>query len=132
MVAHVIRRLPSRPPFRKVLMTTSPFQAYAHLKETLVGYLETAYKISDTNVFAERRRLLEATGAICQEAFLETTPGYPSGRFLRELAAAHPDRLPLQLVELLGFGTLLSQKPFWIHQDRAIEQWCGDRPNLVV
>lgn len=113
-------------------MTSSPFTAFAHLKESLVSYLETAYKVSHADVFRERRSLLEDRGAIAQEAFIETTPGYPDGRHLRDVATAHADRIPPEIVELLGFGTPLSQRPLWTHQDQAIELWCGAKPNLVV
>lgn len=113
-------------------MTSSPFVAFAHLKETLVAYLETAYKISHPDIFLERQTLLERPTAVVQPPYIETTPGYPSGRHLREIVAAHLNRLDFDLVDLLGFGTPLDKKPLWVHQDRAIEQWCGSRPNLVV
>lgn len=39
-------------------MAFSPFEAFEHLKETVCSYLETAYRISDHAVFAERGSLL--------------------------------------------------------------------------
>ncbi len=92
-------------------MTVSPFQAFEHLKETLVGYLETAYKISHLDIFSERRSLLETSGVVAQQPYIETTPAYPSGRWLRDVIAAHPDKLPKELVDLMAFGTPIGKNP---------------------
>lgn len=112
--------------------SVSPFGAFAHLKETLIGYLETAYKISHPDVFEERRRLLERDGAVVQEPLIETTPSYPKGRQLREIVEEHPDRLPEELIDLLGFGTPFARERLWTHQDKAITEASGFSRNLIV
>src|SRR3989442_15732132 len=98
-------------------MILSPFATFSHLKETLVQYLETAYKISHADVFAERRALLVSSGAVVKEPLIETTPGFPQARHLREIIAAHPAQLPEELLNLLAFGTPLGKQRLWFQQD---------------
>ena len=113
-------------------MSLSPYETFEHLKATAVSYLETAYKISHSDLVSERRALLEKVGSVAQHPLIETTPNHDAGRWLPQLIEDHSDQLPAELAELIGFGTPLGTNPLWRHQDEAISATCGDAPNLVV
>ena len=72
-------------------MLVSPFESFQHLKESICSYLETAYKISNSAVFAERARLLREevqapfTPAVAQDPFIESTPAFPGTQYLVDL-----------------------------------------------
>src|SRR5688572_22776019 len=110
---------------------TTPHEAAAHLRQTLVSYLETAYKLGDPALAAERRALLEEPGSIWQTPYLESTPAYPEGRLLSEICAERPDDFPTDLVDLLSFGSSVGKLPLWQHQEQALLASQGDAPNLV-
>src|SRR5260370_41240351 len=97
-------------------MTHTPFQASSHLKETLISYLETAYKISHQDIYRERRAALQEAGIVAQKPFIETTPEFRTGETLREIAHKSNAKIPDNLADLFAFGTPLGSRPLWIHQ----------------
>jgi ATP-dependent helicase YprA (DUF1998 family) len=113
-------------------MSFSPFEAFQHLKETVVGYLETAYKISNLDLVAERHALLQHEGRVAQFPLIESTPEYPAGRHLGEIAKAHPERLPGTIVDLMAFGSPIATRALYGHQDEWLESWCRGTPNAVI
>src|SRR5438128_2772461 len=102
-------------------MTLSPYSAYSALNESLAGYLDTAYKLAHPDLVAERRELLAEVSRISQLPLIESTPDYPSGRFLSEVVAAHSDTFPPELPELMGFGSPITKRPLYRHQDELLE-----------
>src|SRR5437667_1405728 len=110
---------------------TSPFETFAHLKESLASYLETAYKISHPAIYSERGDLLRLGNAIAQEPFIETTPSYPTTRTLRQLVGDIPG-VTEELVDLVSFGTPLGRKALLAHQEEALRLALGQGKNLVV
>lgn len=111
---------------------TTPYEAAQHLRESLISYLETAYKLSHPDLAAERHALLEQPAAVAQIPFLESTPAFPDGRLLRDVCRDHPDKLPEELVDLIGFGSAVATRPLWLQQEQALIASLGDSPNLVV
>ena len=118
-------------------MSVSPFEGFEQIKESICSYLETAYKISDQAVFAERARLLREevhppfTPAVAQDPFIESTPAFPGTRFLADLANTI-GQMPAELVDLAAFGMPVRNFPLYDHQAKALEQAYGNAHNLVV
>ncbi len=118
-------------------MPISPFENFQQAKESICSYLETAYKISDRAVFAERAQLLREevqpplTPAVAQEPFIESTPAFPGAQFLADLART-VGSIPSELVDLAAFGMPVRDFPLYDHQAKALQQAYGNAHNLVV
>src|SRR2546428_495816 len=110
----------------------TPYEAARHLRDSLISYLETAYKLSHPDLASERHAMLGRPGAVAQVPFLESTPAYPDGRMLSDISRRYPSQLPEELVDLIGFGSAVARRPLWIHQEQALVASLGDAPNLVV
>jgi len=109
-----------------------PYDVYSHLKEMLVSYLDTAYKMGHPLVAAERLRLLRQEAVVSQLPYVETTPRFRTGRFLRDLDLA---RMPDEVADLVKYGLPTDRYPLYVHQERALQAaWRSDgRPgNLIV
>lgn len=91
---------------------------FDHLKETYCSYLETAYKLGHRTLFAERSRLLRMDGAVTRIPFLETTPRFASGAWLREL---NLPRLSPLLADLVSHGLTTETFPLYLHQEKALQ-----------
>ena len=53
-----------------------PIGGFERLRDFYITYLETAFRIDDTAVSAERRHLLETAGELCTEPLIEPNPKY--------------------------------------------------------
>lgn len=113
-------------------MTLSPYSAYSHLNESLAGYLDTAYKLAHSDLVAERRELLADVGRISQLPLIESTPDYPAGRFLSEVVTTHSETFPLELPDLMGFGSPITKRPLYRHQDELLEAVAHGRRSAVI
>jgi ribosomal protein S27E len=118
-------------------MPFSPFESFEHLKESICSYLETAYKISDRAVFAERAQLLRQevhppiTPAVAQDPFIESTPAFPGTQYLTDLVKA-VGQIPAELADLAAFGMPVRDFPLYDHQVEALQRRYSNAPNLVV
>ena len=113
-------------------MNLTPDQTVEHLKESLAGYLESQYRISHPLIFNERADLLRKTGVIAQLPFIEATPAFETEDFLRDLEDLHPNTVPQGLTELVDHGIPISRYRLYTHQQRALLESFGNRPNLLV
>src|SRR5579859_1252575 len=113
-------------------MQLTPSQAFEHVKEAVVQYLETAYKIAHPAVFAERSALLRARGTVAQAPFIEATPAFPTRDKLLTLERDCPDRVPAGLAELVGHGVPVDRFPLYTHQQEALLAAFGDRPHILL
>ena len=113
-------------------MRFTPDQAVAHLKESIASYIESQYRISHPLVFGERSELLRQPGVIAQEPFIEATPAFAAGRFLRDLERLYPHATPSGLSELMEHGIPMDRFPLYTHQEEALLSSFGDAPNLLV
>jgi hypothetical protein len=121
----------------------TPTRLVKRLQETLRGYIESAYPLSDPTLIRSRRRLLdeEANGhLLAQEPFIETTTRYASTEFgYRELG------LPPHLGDL--FSTLASTASaqsapgdqrtvlypsMYLHQAKAFQEFLANGRDIVV
>jgi Lhr-like helicase len=110
----------------------TPSQAFEHIKEQFAQYLETAYKISQPDVFAERGELLRERGTIAQAPFIEATPAFPTARKLVELEHAYPEVIPQRLSELIQYGVPVDRFNLYTHQEESLLRAYSDQPNLLV
>jgi DEAD/DEAH box helicase domain-containing protein len=53
-----------------------PIGSFLRIREQYIRYLETAFRIADDRVSAERRALLELPGTLCAEPLIEPIPRY--------------------------------------------------------
>jgi ATP-dependent helicase YprA (DUF1998 family) len=113
-------------------MQLTPSEAFERIKESLVQYIEAAYKISHPLVVSERARLLRERGATAQVPFIESTPSFPTANKLAEVERQHPEVLPPGLAELVQHGVPVDRFPLYTHQERALLAAYGERPNLLV
>ncbi len=113
-------------------MQLTPNGAFEHIKESIVQYLETAYRISNPSVFAERGEILRRSGEVAQEPFIEATPAFPTLRKLAELERLHPDHLPAGLAELVQHGIPVDRFSLYTHQEDALLASFSDKPSLLV
>ena len=113
-------------------MQTTPSQAFEQVKEALVQYLETQYRIAHPVVFAERGKMLRQRGTVAQIPFIEATPNFASTRKLAELERQHPDIVPAGISELVQHGVPVDRFPLYTHQEEAVLEAFGEQPNLLV
>lgn len=63
-----------------------PVGSFVRIREFFLSYLDTAFRIGDASVAAERRELLRQPGALCTEPLVEPIPRYePDERQLHQL-----------------------------------------------
>ena len=113
-------------------MQFTPSEAAAHLKESLASYIESRYRISHPLVFAEMSELLRRRGVVAQDPFIEATPAFAAGKFLREVERQHPDIIPAGLSDLVEHGVPLERFPLYTHQEKALLSGFGDAGNLLI
>lgn len=72
-----------------------PIASFYRIRDFYISYLETAFRIGDPNLQADRRALLEKFGTLCQEPYVEPLPTYPSSDTrIDDLLTGHHDLLP--------------------------------------
>jgi ATP-dependent helicase YprA (DUF1998 family) len=113
-------------------MQLTPSKTFDEVKEALVQYLETAYKIAHPAVFEERGRMLRGRGVVAQAPFIEATPSFPVARKLAVLEREFADFLPAGLAELVQHGVPVDRFPLYRHQEEALLAAFGASPNLLV
>jgi ATP-dependent helicase YprA (DUF1998 family) len=113
-------------------MQLTPSGAFEHIKESVVQYLETTYRISDPNVFAERGEILRKLGVVAQEPFIEATPAFPTSRKLVDLERSYPESLPAGLAELVQHGVPVDRFNLYTHQEEALLAAFSEKPSLLV
>src|SRR5579883_1538020 len=113
-------------------MHLTPSEAFEHIKESVIEYLETAYKIAHPAIFEERGDILRQRGIIAQAPFIESTPAFPPSHKLIELEALHPGSVSPGLSALMQHGVPVDRFPLYTHQEEALLAATGDRPNLLV
>ncbi len=113
-------------------MHLTPSEAFEHIKESMIEYLETAYKIAHPAVFAERGDIFRQRGIVAQAPFIEATPAFPTAHKLIELEEIYPHIVPAGLAELVQHGVPVDRFPLYTHQEEALLTAFGDRLNLLV
>ena len=110
-------------------MINSPQATAEALKESLCVYLETSYRIAHPALARERAALIRTDQTIAQEPFVETTPRYQAGAWLRDI---NDQRVPVQLAELAKFGLPTDDFPLYKHQEESLRKAVIAGKNLIV
>ncbi len=113
-------------------MPFTPSETTAHLKESIASYLESQYRVSHPLVFDERAHLLRQPGVIAQDPFIESTPAFSTGSFIRDLEQQIPHIVPEGLTDLVQHGVPVGRFPLYTHQEEALLASFGNSPNLLV
>ncbi len=113
-------------------MHLTPSEAFEHIEESMIEYLETAYKIAHPAIFAERGEILRQRGVVAQAPFIEATPAFPPAHKLVELEELYPQSVPAGLAALVQHGVPVDRFPLYTHQEEALLTAFGDHPNLLV
>jgi ATP-dependent helicase YprA (DUF1998 family) len=119
-----------------------PIGGFLRIRELYTTYLETAFRIGDPSVSAERRALLERAGTLCTDPLLEPLPRYRSaGWKLRDLAGLGNEELPgFTQEEREAFAHLISSGLFdgddinlYRHQAEMLRRGCQiGHPGIVT
>lgn len=114
-------------------MRLSPYLTAEQLKEVLCTYLETAYRISNTTILADRASILRDEKIVSQSPYIETTPRFEQGEWLEKIILPS---LPKHLNEIASFGLPTGKYPLYRHQEQALRNaWIEDSTephNLIV
>ena len=100
--------------------------AFQKVRQSYIDYVKTAFGTQYPGLEAERQRLLERPGTICQEPWIELIPRYRlSGKKIGDLAAAdlpglHPDNIPA-FQNLVACG-LVGGYELYEHQVKMLRQ----------
>lgn len=101
------------------------------LNDMLRSYLESSYHISNLSLIHERRRLLEQTGVIHQEPYVESTPKYKKGSAYSFLSI--PDTAKEILTEISQLSPSVGIFPIpYHHQSDALEEFLGRQKDIIV
>jgi ATP-dependent helicase YprA (DUF1998 family) len=112
-------------------MKQTPHSSYGHIKESLIQYLETQYKIANSTIYNERGQILRSGDNIAQVPFIEATPSFASQHFLHEIENSH-GFVPAGLAELMRHGVPVDRHKLYTHQETALLASFGNQPNLLV
>jgi ATP-dependent helicase YprA (DUF1998 family) len=112
-------------------MKQTPHGSFNHIKESLIQYLETQYKIADSTIYNERGELLRSADKIAQIPFIEATPNFTAGNFLSELERTH-DKIPAGISDLVRHGVPVDRHRLYQHQEEALLATFSNQPNLLV
>ncbi len=63
-----------------------PTKLYASLKDSYLSYYDTAFRLRDDAIQAERHKLLSEEGVLFTEPLLEPVPGYEEHKSITELS----------------------------------------------
>ena len=107
------------------------FGVASTLQYTLRTYIESAYHIRNSTLISERRRLLERSGSIAQEPYVESTPSYETGRVYHELDIPQPAKTALTSVAHLTPPVGIFPRPYQ-HQSEALEAFLGEGHDIIV
>lgn len=103
------------------------------MHDELSAYIEATYHISDPGLVEQRKKLLNQTGIISQQPFLESTPKYKQGIPFKELGL---DDAIVNVFEKISIDSNNSPRlihdPPWHHQAEAIKATLVEEKNIVV
>jgi len=113
-------------------MQLTPNESFEHIKESIVQYLETQYRISHPKIFSERGEILRRDGVVAQQPFIEATPSFPTAHKLSVLEDMYPDFIPQGISELVQHGIPIDKYDLYTLQEEAILAAFSEKPSLLV
>jgi ATP-dependent helicase YprA (DUF1998 family) len=118
----------------------TPNSVIASAQEELLRYYDTAYRLTDPNIMAERATLLRRQGVIFGEPFVELLPEYPlagdhDGRIrgpVDSLALANAPSILAELVEEVILDGVPRPRRLFAHQEEALISSYGRNENVAL
>lgn len=93
-------------------------------------YIEAQYPIRHAELVAERQALLQTTGVLSREPFIECMPGYVSGPAYRDLPL--PALFTSALAEMAAWPSAPIPARLYQHQARALEAFFQEERDLII
>lgn len=109
-------------------MSLNPLKATQSINERYIRYLQTTFGINNTELDALFRATI-ADHEFVKGPILEATPPFRKGCTLRQLI---DEGILSPRFESLNQDILPLDRPFYLHQEKAIRKAVGDSRNLVV
>ncbi|NEB86106.1 DEAD/DEAH box helicase [Streptomyces anulatus] len=107
------------------------FATHKALVEAYLRYYDTAFRLRDDTLQAERRALLDRPGGVFADPFVELRPEYAlTGRSIAESADAA--KAPFELAEFAERGLFGKSMQLYTHQERALESTMAHGQNAVI
>jgi ATP-dependent helicase YprA (DUF1998 family) len=109
-------------------------ETIAQLQHALRDYIEATYHVSDLQMVAQRKALLDEEGVIYQRPYIESTPRYEAGAPFADIAGLHPTigALFTNLSERTDDQKPLLFNPPYTHQADAIAETLVRARSLIV
>lgn len=104
------------------------------LHQSLSGYIEATYHVSNPQLIQQRKRLLKKVGVIHQKPYLESTPRYQAGPNFAEIEGLPPAALEIfeTLSKKSGGNARVIYDPPYQHQAASIKGVLADGKSLIV
>lgn len=114
---------------------TDPIGAWEELKANLKRYVKSAFGTNSPSFEADRQALLDTTGVLFQEPYLEMLPAYEAGKTLGALEAPDlpgmSDAARAAFKAIAGAGLMRGGYPLYMHQQRMLKA-ALERKHCVV
>ena len=109
-------------------------ESVAQLQHALRDYIEATYHVSDLQMVAQRKALLNEEGVIYQRPYIESTPRYATGPPFAEIPGLHPTvgAFFTRLSERTDAQKPLLFNPPYTHQGDAISETLVGGRSLIV
>jgi len=119
---------------------SNPIKIHESLHDLYLRYLDSAMPLRYEGLHAERRRLFEESGGICQPPLIEPIPRYKEEMTLveacRRMAAASPgapaSKTLRDFATFTAGGLFPSDRKLYAHQLDSLKSVAIDRRNIVV
>ncbi|KQS78957.1 DEAD/DEAH box helicase [Rhizobium sp. Leaf384] len=104
------------------------------LHQSLKDYIEATYHISNVQLIAQRRNLLDKVGVTHQVPYLESTPRYQTGKRFEDIEDLPKAALAVYtaLSSKKGILPILLHNPAYTHQADAIRHALVEKKNLLI
>ncbi|MEZ4458353.1 MAG: DEAD/DEAH box helicase, partial [bacterium] len=101
-----------------------PIGGFERIRDFYITYLETAFRIRNPELQAERRRMLEQAGTLCTHPLFEPVPDYrSSGKRLKDIDALHGfSTADLEAFAKLANAGLVGDFEIYQHQLAMLER----------
>lgn len=113
-----------------------PIGSFEQIQSSIKRYIKSAFATNSDTFEADRAALLDTTGVLFQEAYVEPIPAYVSGKELVALDSADLPGLSLQAIAafkgIVGAGLFSGGHPLYLHQQRMLKESLGGKHCVVV
>ena len=105
-----------------------PLEVADALRASYLRYLETSFYLKDPSLRKQFSRLLQdETQPPVRQPILEISPGFKSGKSLRDLISDG-----LFSSDFRHIGTEVLERPLYIHQETALRKAIAEKRNFIV